>query len=546
MSGYPNLRSTSLHSPICACIARGSAISVPKDSTVTQLKSALAMSARSLPLISIAILSLCVTWFFWCAEGYNIPGGSAMFFTWGDLIGTHATLAPDLAQRDLGFPLLIWLSGYPLTRSFVGISLIYASFSFLMPVLVYWTVRPFGALIAWFAGLATIASCGPWVFAKFLYPDEAGIFFTALSLTLLARYLVGVKVVYLYGFTAAAIFLSITRPAMNAVFPCLMLVAILFGSGARQRWLPLLGCIAAFAIGLVAYHEYRARIFDVAHLGYTPSYTGEQVFYNAYVNSAARGVVLGPELGPAMTKVYADLTLALAPSPRESVLLRRDMIPVEPEQFAHDNLLLPTSADLIYRIWHEPNFEYSMLLDAVTDDATLLRASLEIAWALPGYVARYTLRNAGYFLVLPGFAHTRYNTQGMVYTGLNFYPAILDLTEIDRFPAPASDEARGPRQYPEAMEWIAAAWAAQYERFILVTTFLMAAGWIAVVSAPFLYSRAFLGAFTAASGLLLYNAIIVGAFAEPDFRYEAMVWVLRCTVGSLALVALKPKRRIMV
>ena len=177
-------------------------------------------------LTTIILPSLAVTWFFVEAGGYIVPGGAAMFFAWArDLTGM---MPPDYAQRDVGWPLLIWLSGYPWTGSVRGVVGLHAAMAVAMPVMVYWTVRPFSLWGGWLAAMLTVASLGPWLYMKFLYPDQAGVFFSALSLMLLSLYLARGHVGWLYGFTVAAMFLSITRPALNAVFPCLMLVALVF------------------------------------------------------------------------------------------------------------------------------------------------------------------------------------------------------------------------------------------------------------------------------------------------------------------------------
>ena len=523
-------------------------------------------------LFSVVALSAAATWFFWVGAVYIVPGGANMFFVWADQLFTHGTLSPELAQRDVGFPLLIWLGGLGATGSFRGIALLYAVFGALMPPLVYLTLAPFSRWAAWFAGLAAIASCGPWIFGKIMYPDQACVFFSTLALCFLARHLAYGRPVALYLFTAAALFLSITRPAMNAVFPCLMLVAIVFGprtpaktasrgrpvrgvspsrpvpDAARKNfrhsvWLHYGICLAVFAAALVGYHQYRARVFDVARLGYTPSYTGEQVFYDPYVNSTDFGIVLGPQLGPAMGIVQQRLIAALTPSPQQSKLVT-DLAAINPPDFARDNLLLATVDEAMFRIWHQPNYEYAMLIDEAVDDATLLAAAGEIARAHPLYIGAYVIRNAWHFIFEPGFAHTRGNTHGYSSTGLDLFPTGSDLGEIDRFQAADIALAKQGSDYPNAMAALAHAWRWGYWGFIFATSFLMVAGWAVVFAVPFLFTRAFVGAFLAATGLLLYNALIVSAFADPDIRYEAMVLVLRAAVAGFAILAARPRWRL--
>jgi len=114
-------------------------------------------------------------------------------------------------------------------------------------------------------------------------------------------------------------------------------------------------CAAIFAFGMVAYHEYRAHVFDVARLGYTPSYTGEQVFYDPYIDAADFGIKLGPEIGPNMAKVDAALREKLSPVPAESELLRASL-DQNTAQFNEANFGL-TVPELVERIWRQPNYE---------------------------------------------------------------------------------------------------------------------------------------------------------------------------------------------
>jgi hypothetical protein len=370
-----------------------------------------------------------------------------------------------------------------------------------------------------------------------MYPDQAGVFFMVLMLVCLIRFFQTPGWLWLVLFSAVAITDSLMRPAMNLVFPVLLLLAVLV----QPRYRLAGGCcFAAFVVAMLGYGQYRAKVLDVAHLGYTPSYTGEQVFYNAYINSEDYGVVINPAMGPAVTEVIDRLTAALQPSPANNALIA-ELATVEPPEFTKFHLMLPTTVELTQRIWARPNYEYMQLIDRAAPDMLLLRAAAEIAWAEPVYVASYTLRNMALFLALPGFSHTRYNVAGFVYSGRNFYPAGEDLTEIDRFPEDSQAEARVPRPYREILKAVALAWHYTYWPFIFGSTALMVAGLLVVFAAPMLFSRAFIASFLAAVLLLLYNAAIVGAFADPDFRYEGMVLVVRAIIAGFGLVAIKPR-----
>ncbi|MBV8777116.1 MAG: hypothetical protein JO258_07960 [Alphaproteobacteria bacterium] len=487
--------------------------------------------------VSIAALSTLAAAFFFYAGGFMVPGGAMNFFFWADSISTGATLSPEISQRDVGFPLLIWLSGYRLTGSLTGIALIYALFAALMPMLIYWSLRPFAAWAALLTALASILSCGPYFFQKMLYHDQACMFFMMLTLCWYVLFVARQKYFWFYLFTAAAFFDSVTRPAMNLIFPALLLLAIVFGPR-PLRWRHYVISLAAVAIVIAGYHAHRNKVFDVASLGYMPSYTGEQVFYATYINSADYSVDLSKRAGPALSEVRAKLWHALTePTPEEAEQVK-GFVASEPKEFA-DAELKPFAPEVLFeRIWHQPNYEYLLLIETVVDDHTLLRSAVEIILHHPWYFATYTLRGAWHYLFDPGWAHTRFNTAGYVHVRLDFYPLLVDPTEAQALPARAQAEVLEPPAYPLLMEKIANGWLGFFNPLIKVTSVLMVLGWAILAIGARRFSRSFIGCFAGASVLLLYNALIVGAFAEADYRYEMMVMVLRVAVAGFGLATL--------
>src|ERR1700758_3592855 len=85
--------------------------------------------------LAILFLSLAATVFFLISLHDYVPGGAQHFIDWADILVTGGRANPDIAQRDIGYPLLLVLGGYPFTHSFVGITLINAAFAVLMPLL---------------------------------------------------------------------------------------------------------------------------------------------------------------------------------------------------------------------------------------------------------------------------------------------------------------------------------------------------------------------------------------------------------------------------
>src|SRR5262249_44897866 len=158
------------------------------------------------------------TGFFLYTGAYNIAGGGTHFIDWAMAIVNGTTLPATVAQRDVGYPLLYILSGFPLTHSFIGITIIQAAFAVAMPVLVYLSLVRASPTIAFFAGLICIVSLAPYTYMKWLYHDQAYMFFNILSVALLIEFLWTGRPRMLIFFTFAALAASFTRPSGNLLY----------------------------------------------------------------------------------------------------------------------------------------------------------------------------------------------------------------------------------------------------------------------------------------------------------------------------------------
>src|ERR1700728_1872689 len=80
----------------------------------------------------LALISMLVTVFFLFTAEFQFPGGAVIFTDWAEAIVHSTLLSPAHAQRDVGFPLLFILGGFPFLHSFIGITLILGLFAVLM------------------------------------------------------------------------------------------------------------------------------------------------------------------------------------------------------------------------------------------------------------------------------------------------------------------------------------------------------------------------------------------------------------------------------
>ena len=282
----------------------------------------------------LAVLGLIVTTFFLFTSIYFFPGGAHHFTEYAVALVNGTKLNTYVAQRDIGYPFLLLLSGYTIFGSFIGVTLIEAVFAILMPVLVYCSIRRASPAAALYAGAATILSLAPIYFFKWIHHDQAFVFFTILVIATLANFLQSRKNVFLYCFTIAALAASFTRPAGNLLFPVLLVVAYIT---VRGRIVHYLACLLIFISAATLYQWHRYEIFDMRNQASVPSYSGQQIFYNLYINSAELGIRISPDIGPNLKHVTEVLREKLQPNLRESVYLQKLMGELPPA-FIEENV----------------------------------------------------------------------------------------------------------------------------------------------------------------------------------------------------------------
>jgi hypothetical protein len=509
-------------------------------------------------MAKLALIGLGVALFFLFTSPYYFPGGADHFTRWAEALVHGTKLDPHLAQRDVGFPLLIILSGYTLNGSFIGITLIHAAFGALMPVLLYMSLYRLSQPVAFFTGLFVIVTLAPFYFVKWIHHDQTYIFFMMLTVALLASYLQTRRYSYLYAFCIAIVAASVSRPAGNLLFPVFMLIAYV---AVRGKLIHYLACTLIFVAVTLGYLWHRYEIFDMAHNASTPSYTGQQVFYNVYMNSAEFGIRLSPALGPNMADITDALYQKLGPDMRSSNWLTAIVGPIPPE-FSEKHIYPYTRDEFIQRIYDAPNWEYySLLATAEPIDQKYLLASWEVIRAYPWYFVAYTLRNAAVFLTNPGYAHTRYNVNPFGRIGLDFPPLAYGVgaegtKEISQR---AAREVRfqplalAPAAIKQFSATIEKDWRGYYYSGVVITVALMTVAWIGIAAVCFSWLRpsskmrevtdlfagnGFTASVLAASCLFFYNVGMTAAFVEPDYRYHHFIVPLRVLISGFGLIVL--------
>jgi hypothetical protein len=515
----------------------------------------------------LALLSTLTATFFLFATKTWLPGGAGQFIKYADAIVHGTTLPPDVAARDAGYPLLIILSGYLSSHSFIPLLLIQAGFAILLPIVVYESLRRLSPMAAYYVGLASIITLSPFYFMKLIHHDQLYIFSVALMLCLLLIFVQTKQPRFLYFFTITAICASVARPAGNALFPLFLLIGYL---AARGSILHYLACSAVFAAFVAGYAWHREVIFDMQHSAATPSYLGQQIFYNPYLNTLDYGIRLSPhDVGPNFTRAIDELRNRLQPSPMDSEFVATQYGKTGAKgEFARAHIDPLTTDELMDQVLARPNWEYYTLLCIANDDHVLLAAALEIARTHPSLILRYSVRNFFHFIFDPGYKHSRYNLNPFRPEALPFFPAEAAVDEnITAFPARAVRELSfDPVLHEPSIVYLLfkamqRAWLRSYKTEVVIIAWLMCVAWVtaavrlvqvvrpraksAAMTEPnsgglVKSDNALVASIVIASLVFGYNAAVTAVFAEPDFRYRLASDLQAIVIAGLGLIAIQP------
>jgi hypothetical protein len=515
-------------------------------------------------LAKLTILGMIVTTFFLFTAGYVFPGGGLNFILWADAIVHGTTLPPRTAWREVGFPLLYVLSGFPWNHSFIGITIILAQFAILMPLLVYWCLVRASRVIAFYAGLICILSLAPVMYMKFLFHDQAYMFFGLLAIALLIEFLWRGQFLFLAFFSIAALAVSFTRTAGNLIYPMLMAVAFVT---VRGRLIKYAACVMIFVAGAALNQWHRYVIFDMRNQSSTPSGTGGQIFYSMYLYMADFGYQLTPDIGPNTKYLLDQLTEQLEPNVRESALIKRALIDTPPD-FMERYVYSYSPSELVEKIETEPTEEYYMILLYVNpngpNDQLYRGVVKEIALSHPWYVLQYTMRNLWHSLFDPGYASTRYNTRGYIKTGIDFVPG-LPSWGVNSADSAAQYGSRPERELeyfplmnkPQAVQTffqrVGLFWRVHYDRYVWITSVPIMIAWIGAILGASCWVvpgtawcrtltedgiNKLMAPLIATSATLLYEDLSTAMFSQPVYRYFHMTEPLRLVIGGYGVLML--------
>lgn len=516
--------------------------------------------SRAVDIGKLALIGMAFTTFFLFVAGYHFPGGASHYPNWADAIAKGETLTPDVAQREVGLPLLYILSGWTIVKSFIGITLIYALLAVLTPLLVYWAIMRASPAVAFMMALVCIFSLAPYTYIKFFYPDQFYMFINLLAITLLIEFFWTSQFRYLYFFTLAAILASFTRTAGNLMYPVLMSIAYITARGPVRQYA---ACALIFVLSAGAYQWHRYEIFDVRNQPSAPSGKGMQILYSTYLYLGDFGYRLSPDIGPNTKRLFELMRAELKPTVRDAPLIQRG-VGDSPPEFMEKYFYALTPEQLIEKIATEPNEEYywNVIYAVDSNDQFFLDISKEIARKYPFYVAKYAARNMWHALFDPGYATTRYNTMGYIKTGGEFPPSsqgwgVRSEDAVTQYGMRAAREMeffQFKTMAPAIQEFVTTLeilYIENFHAYVWVTAVPMVFAWICAFCGVFCWGfprlrlchslkaaecEKLMAPVIAASALLVYEDLATSLFSQPVYRYFHMTEPWRLVVAGYGLV----------
>lgn len=503
-------------------------------------------------LVRLLFLGSVISCFFLFSANFAFPGGAMQFTEYSNALVSGEHLNISIAQRDIGFPLMLLLSGYPFHHSFIIITLFQAIMATLIPILCYLAVRPIFPYLAYYTGLAVILTLSPFYFMKWIHHDQCYIFFTVLSASLLVSFIAYKRAILLYGLTLAVILASLSRPAGNLLYPLVLVCGYCFVRGSISKYII---SIVMFSTAIFLYSQHRFEIFDISHAKSIPSYTGKQIFYNLYINSKEFGIELSPKLGPGLNKITENVYANIQPDTKTSPLLKA----LEHESFLQKFYYPYTPKELLTQIYKLPNWEYYALIsDETLPDKFFVQASWEIFSKYPWYPIAFTARNMWYFLYNPGYGHSRYNAypfgkQGVQSTfefdGENA-KQYLNITQRGKNELEFPFYDKQPKFLQDIYNEMKAVYVNYYDSISHVMFYFI---FIAMIAATMWFLRNVLsfrffkkiacssvleksfGPIVSVGGILIQSMVIVCMFAEPTYRYHHFIIPLKVIVAFYGL-----------
>jgi hypothetical protein len=423
-----------------------------------------------------------------------------------------------------GYPLLIALTGFPVTGSVVPLLIVQAAFAAFTPWLALKAFARSDRRMGVVAGIVCLASLTPFFFQNKFYHDGTGLFFGFLSIAFASIFFTGRCARYIYLSLASATFAYFVQPAMiGFVIGCAGAFTFfaLYDRQQLKHVVAALGILVALVVASSALQKWSLRHDGSTALG---EQLGRRLFSNVYLE----GMPYGKLRGAAADKLRAELSRFFGSSSDAIGPYVAARLGNQGEEYQDlFGQYEGRGADLVDRIFAQPNRQYFEVLwdlpdmpNGVADDV-FLRAALAFIYQHPGVVLAYLWENLVDLTVgLPWTCrgHDVFPTCKQP-QGIYYYPTLSHGVVLARGDMPekaysfltSREGSRGLFMRAADAAW---QWIYRDLRSILLASMLI--GWLA----SFWGTRELrwtLGAFV---GAYATNTLVFSLFVGPEFRYQ--------------------------
>lgn len=417
---------------------------------------------------------------------------------------------PNLAERAIGYPALLILTGFGATGSLAGILALQALTGAAIPAIAAATLQPVNRWVAIVTSATLILSLTPFMFINMIYPDQFYVFLLIVIAAMLSRWLIVEKPLWLYLACVFCLFLAWVRPAGLALMPLCIGLAVLYR---RRHVLHAVIGTAAIALILVATDHVERR-------GSGRSYIGEQAFFNAYLWSD--GLANAFSMNEDAKELRTKLKSFFETNPGIDLRQSGSRVPDEEYELFFGRFSGKPDAQ-VDAMFARPRLCYywriAGALPEVEADGILLRATLRHYWEHPWQLFRSTLSTYAGLVLGPawrfnshdcGFSHReKTNFEPFTRGGIIPIPERDAIMSLDMF-------AIKTRAMPEWMLWVQRYFAVEYSLLLPTTYILMLIGVAGFARSPGAPRAVAVVTF----GIHSINTLLLSMLVDPQFRYQ--------------------------
>ncbi|NBP01879.1 MAG: hypothetical protein EBU90_17420 [Proteobacteria bacterium] len=492
--------------------------------------------------INIAILfSGIITLFYFYNGKIQAPGGCTHFFNWAENLFKFGQLNIHYVQRDVGYPLLIWLSGYSVTGDIKILLLFHFIFALSGPIIVYYTIRDYNKIFASIATVVFAASSLPINLSLFIHHDMFHIFLLNLGLYYFSQYIKTEKTNTLFLSTFFLFAASITRPVCKYYLFGLLLLAVLikYIQKKQSKLAPICIALLISATLSASYAIYRNLIFTNKVFYDLPSYTGSQLFYGPYVNSHEFNVNLNNIHSPSIESIKKNIILLLQEDRQSfnTYILTGDLEKEEKERIIKLN-----NTEILLEMFKNPYSGYfhyftARMFTNSNLNKDLIFAAKDICLHNPLMILSYCTRNMVHGLFNPSFGHPRWSTkfvQGGIYCFLSYSDEGADFTGLREPLKVTCEQINSHRGIFGSRDKVLITLDKAYKKYYRKCIYTLSV--IGLINFAFIYfnfgNNNINQVFLLHQSNIWYHNFVVSLTAEPYDRYQ-QIWLISLYICCL-------------